>query len=217
MAFAELKDKQRLLRDDFPSDLGLRVHRSLSWLNRAELSGDDVDAQFIFLWISFNAAYATDIEIQNRSSEANCFESFFQAVLESDKDERLYELVWSEFANTIRVLLDNQFIFQPFWDYHNGRISKDDWEARFSASKKRVAKGLGQKDTGKVLSVVFRRLYTLRNQIIHGGATWNSSANRSQLRDCSNILMKVMPVVIDLMMENPSVEWGDAFYPLIKQ
>ena len=38
--------------------LSLRLHRALSWLNRAEQLADDPDSQFIFLWIAFNAAYA---------------------------------------------------------------------------------------------------------------------------------------------------------------
>lgn len=38
-------------------------------------------------------------------------------------------------------------------------------------------------ETGTVLMILFDRLYVLRNQIIHGGATWNSSVNRDQVRD----------------------------------
>ena len=61
LKFSELKTKQRKIRSDFPKELGLCVHRCLSWLNRAEQAGDDGDAVFIFLWISFNAAYAEEI------------------------------------------------------------------------------------------------------------------------------------------------------------
>ena len=38
--------------------MGLRVHRAISWIGRAEVCGTDADAKFIFLWIAFNAAYA---------------------------------------------------------------------------------------------------------------------------------------------------------------
>lgn len=30
---------------------------------------------------------------------------------------------------------------------------------------------------------LLRRLYVLRNQLVHGSATWNSSANRAKVRD----------------------------------
>lgn len=55
----ELKARQRAERDSYPENLSLRVHRALSWLDRAE-QDDDPDSRFIFLWIAFNAAYATD-------------------------------------------------------------------------------------------------------------------------------------------------------------
>lgn len=57
-----LKEKQRSLRDGFQKPLGLRVHRALSWLRRAEVEDGDHDVRFILLWIGFNAAYAGDVE-----------------------------------------------------------------------------------------------------------------------------------------------------------
>jgi hypothetical protein len=58
---ADLKTKQRRLRDGFPDPLALRVHRALSWLGRAQAEPDDSDVRFILLWIGFNAAYAGDV------------------------------------------------------------------------------------------------------------------------------------------------------------
>ena len=46
---AELKARQRALRDGFPEALGLRVHRALSWLDRAEQETQDEDTRFILL------------------------------------------------------------------------------------------------------------------------------------------------------------------------
>lgn len=47
-----LKGKQRWLRGGFPTPLTLRVHRSLSWLRRAEAEADDLDIRFILLGAS---------------------------------------------------------------------------------------------------------------------------------------------------------------------
>jgi hypothetical protein len=33
----------------------------------------------------------------------------------------------------------------------------------------------------KSIKVMFDRLYTLRNQLLHGGATWNGAVNRAQI------------------------------------
>ena len=74
---------------------------------------------------------------------------------------------------------------------------------------------LAQRDTADVLAVLFNRIYTLRNQIMHGGATWDSSINRPQLHDCGKLLGKLVPLIIHLMLENLDALWGDAFYPVV--
>ena len=54
----------------------------------------------------------------------------------------------------------------------------------------------------------------LRNQLVHGGATWNSGVNRDQVRDGAHILAVLVPVFIDLMMDNPQAPWGAPYYPV---
>ncbi len=55
-----------------------------------------------------------------------------------------------------------------------------------------------------MLSEVFVRLCTLRNQLMHGSGTWNSSVNRAQLA-------RVLPV----MMDHPARFEGRTFYPVM--
>jgi len=50
----------------------------------------------------------------------------------------------------------------------------------------------------------------------NGGATWNSSVNRSQIRDGHEILAFLVPLFIDLMMDNPDKNWGAPYYPVIE-
>jgi hypothetical protein len=47
-------------------------------------------------------------------------------------------------------------------------------------------------------------LYFLRNQLVHGGSAWNSEESRAQVRDGAAILAFLMPVFVDLMMDNPT-------------
>lgn len=68
----------------------------------------------------------------------------------------------------------------------------------------------------KLFAATFERLYVLRNQVMHGGATWHSSVNRDQIRDGVNILGDVVPIIIHLMMENPRQLWGDPVYPVVE-
>jgi len=216
LSYKELKSRQREERDTYPMNLGLRVHRALSWLNRAEQCENDLDAEFIFLWIAYNAAYANDIDDHRRFTEQVTFQNFLNRLCDLDKNQKIYNLVWSEFTSSIRVLLDNKFVFQPFWDFQNKKIDEDDWHNRFQKAKNSAHRALGNKETGKVLAIIFSRLYTLRNQLLHGGATWNSGVNRDQMRDAANFLGKLIPIIIEIMMDNSNVFWGEACYPVVE-
>ena len=81
------------------------------------------------------------------------------------------------------MLMENRYVFNPFWQHHNGIDGFADWEDRFKVSARAFAHAFQAGDTAKVLSFVFDRLYVLRNQLVHGGSTWNSGVNRAQVRD----------------------------------
>jgi len=214
----KLKARQRAERHAFHPNLALRVHRALSWLDRAEqlAAEGDQDGSFVFLWIAFNAAYATEIDDRYRLSEQDSFRAFLQKLKDLDGLERIENLLWTEFAGSIRVLLDNKYVFQDFWNFKNGTLTEDEWKRRFVDAKKVAQLALASRDSVTVLSVVMSRIYTLRNQLVHGGATWNSSVNRDQIRDCSNLLGKLVPLVIEIMLDNATTLWGDACYPVVE-
>ena len=112
--------------------------------------------------------------------------------------------------------MENRYVFNPFWQHHNGIDGFEDWAERFKISAKSFASAFQSSDTTKVLSLVFDRLYVLRNQLVHGGATWNGSVNRAQVCDGAAILSFLMPVFIDIMMDHPLEDWGRPFYPVVK-
>ena len=191
------------------------MHRALSWLGRAEQELEDPDARFTFLWIAFNAAYATESD-DELLTESKAFRRFLARLVELDGQGRIAYMVWQEFTGSIRLLLANPYVFADFWSHHNGRLSRDEWERRFRGSRRVANTALSQQDTARVLRIVFARLYVLRNQLMHGGATWNGSVNREQVRDCANLLGKLVPLIIEIMMDHPAHDWGPATYPVIK-
>jgi len=213
--YTQLKIRHRQLRDQAPTNLALRVHRALSWLQRAEMAADE-DGKFIFLWIAFNAAYACEIEHNSRLSEQSTFRSFLEKLCLLDTDKSIDKLVWQEFSGSIRVLLNTPYVLQGFWDYHCQRITEQEWKNQLATGKKMASQALSSGNTPILLGVIFNRLYTLRNQLIHGGATWNSQVNRKQLHDCVGLLHKLIPQIISLMMEHPETLWGDACYPVVE-
>ena len=214
--FSYLKVRHREIRDEFTEALSLRLHRALSWLNRAEQESSDHDARFIFLWVAFNAAYANDIIDRQIFTERKLFQNFLGRLIDSDTDKLLYELVWDKFSGAIRLLIDNQYVFQPFWDYQNGRTTEEQWQQAFQNSKAAALRAMGSMDTQKVMGIMFDRLYTLRNQLLHGGATWNGNVNRSQISQGAEIMGQVVPIVIHLMMNDHQRVWGDACYPVVE-
>jgi hypothetical protein len=65
------------------------------------------------------------------------------------------------------------------------------------------------------LEVVLDRLYILRNQLVHGGATYQSKVNRDQVKTGNNMLQLLIPVFIEIMMHNHQENWGEIYYPVV--
>lgn len=76
---------------------------------------------FVCLWIAFNAAYAQDLGdgANGATSERQAFRNVMADVCTLDEGNALAALVWQVFPDPIRLLLDNQYVFQPFWDALN--------------------------------------------------------------------------------------------------
>ncbi|MCV2890680.1 HEPN domain-containing protein [Ruegeria aquimaris] len=216
LTFRALKEKQRAIRTGFPEAMGLRIHRAISWIGRAEACGEDEDARFIFLWIAFNAAYADEREFQSVAlGERSAFSEYFGKLVTHDEGLRIYKALWQRFSGPVRMLMQNRFVFNPFWQHQNGIKGFEDWEDKFLISSRSFGQAFQDGDCVRVLSFVFDRLYVLRNQLVHGGSTWNSGVNRAQVRDGAAILSFLLPVFVDLMMDNPREDWGRPFYPVI--
>jgi hypothetical protein len=90
MNYDQHKTRHRAERGASHPNLSLRVHRALSWLDRAEQLGEqnDLDGQFILLWIAFNAAYATEIDERFRLSEQETFRGFLEKLTQLDAGKK---------------------------------------------------------------------------------------------------------------------------------
>lgn len=207
--------KARLTRDasHYPDATRVRLHRALSWLGRAEREDKDPDAAFIFLWIAFNAAYAR--EFGQDENERQRLGQFVAQLVAVDTDQRLRALAFSQFSGPIRTLIENKFVFEPFWTALREHDASDTWERKFHASHKAALASIVNGDTATVLSIVFDRLYVLRNQLVHGGATWNGKVNRAQVKDGVRILGAIIPAILGLMLDHPGLEFGDVLYPVV--
>lgn len=211
--YKALKARHREMRDEQPEHLRVRIHRALSWLERAELESKDPDIRFILLWIALNAAYSREFSLDEK--ERDRVHEFLRTLVARDAETgRLQQGLVDKFTGPIRTLIDNKYTYYPFWKALRDHDSSEEWKKRFNKERKVATKSLLNKDTATVLAIVFDRLYVLRNQLVHGGATWNGRINRQQVRDGAAILGFLVPLVLEIMLEQPDLDLGDVLYPV---
>ena len=202
-----------------------RLRRAYTWLERSERNGTEDVERFVFLWIAFNAAYGDESALrwfveggEAKETEADRFRTFLGNIVEQDRMGVLEGIVWDKFPGPIRVLLSNRYVYRPFWMAVWGSDRGGGWRRRFEGSKRTALAALSDRDVFTVLSVVFDRLYTLRNQIFHGGTTYPSGVGLDQIRDGSRIMASLVPAILDIMRQeivsNPDSElWGKVAFP----
>ncbi len=201
--------------ETLPDEIALRAHRAISWLERAEQQVDDDDVAFILYWVSFNALYVQEKTDWSQKSERMAFANFFDEISTLDTEDTIYDAFWDRFSSSVRTLMDNKYVYQPFWNNVNQIPGYENWEERFIKSKDNVHVALRLKDTKMLLTTIFDRLYVLRNQLVHGAATWRGKINRPQVKDGAQILAFLVPLFVVLMINNPNSPWGKPTYPVI--
>lgn len=214
---SDLDGFQELLRR-LPRDRpnGVRLHRAVSWLRCARDHAGEDDLRFMALWVAFNACYAGEDEDRSDRSlrERQRFRNFLARLVEHDRGRRLYDCLWNEFAGPVRALVDSKYLFMPFWDCQ--RTGSGDWERRLHLSGLEYRRLMKQPTSVvEILCIVLDRLYVLRNQVFHGGATWESSVNRAQVRSGAAIMAKIVPIVVEIMYAEMDRDWGRIEYPVV--
>ena len=217
----------------------LRMRRGTSWLARAEedLFGretPDPDAAFVFYWIAFNAAYADNRADGTEGGERARFNDYFGQLLFHDKDDAICGALRDEFSKeTFLAFINNQYLYWRFWAHHGGDPRHGNWQARFERDNREATIALDrvmprrgnamslaavqerQRAGQRALGTLFERMYVFRNQMVHGGATYQSRVTGAQVRDGARIMALLVPLFIGLMMDNPGVDWGVPRYPPI--
>lgn len=220
--YQSLKNLLRSHKDDFSQVHSTRMHRSLSWLKAAtvQLEGDNLDQAFINLWISFSACFYIEGE--------QPIAPFIEKVVALDEKHKIYDCLWHEYSGSVKSLIKNPFVFAEFWQAQRTHLQKkvdddqfDDskieasWRPSFEQSSVEALNYLSRKKVAPLFSIVLDRLYVLRNQVLQGGATYQSRVNREQVTDGVNLLASIMPIIIEIMLNSSDQNWGDIAYPVI--
>lgn len=200
-----------------PFNLDVKVRRALSWMKQAEdIEDSNSDNRFLFYWIAFNALYSSKIEDSGtHTNEHVIYRRYFKKLLNADKKKRIYNMVWGHMKPQFRQLITNKYLFGYFWKFHNNELEAKSWDQIFQSMNKKFQNHLKYDRVPEALADVFSRLYVLRNQIIHGGSTWGGDRNRNQVKICSKVISVMVPLMVDIMLDSPDVDWGDLHYPVL--
>ena len=212
---AQLKTQLREKRDQLSETHATRLHRALSWLACSANQSEDADLQFISLWVSFNACYAVDEGGSESLAERFAFQRFVEKIIQHDTDKKVYACLWQTYSGPVKALIKNPYVFHGFWAVK--RLDKNDesWAKLFDQSSVSALNHLSRQNVPELLSIVLDRLFVLRNQLLHGGATYQSRLNREQVNDGAQLLIALMPIVIEIMLNSPNEDWGDIYYPVL--
>ena len=214
LSFDGLKQRLRDQRDLFNQLHSTRLHRALSWLKAAENQADDKDMQFISAWISFSACSFSGAEHSSASlAEQISFQRFIQQLVELDNEQKIYHCLWHQYSGPVKALIKNPYVFAPFWQ--SQRENNDDWKPLFDRSSVDALNYLSRQKVPELLGIVLDRLCVLHNQVVGGGATYQSQINREQVEDGAQLLMTLMPIIIDIMLESSDHDWGELAYPVV--
>lgn len=190
----------------------IRIHRALSWYERAQALDlqSQSDGRLIYGWIAFNALYGSwDEELGMPRRDGEGWKRFLEELLAIDSQGWLAaELIALE--PDVLPLLENRYLDMRFW--------KNPQQAGSYKRKFHEAQRLYQnRQWAVLLSYVFERVYVLRGQVVHGGATSGSKLNRENLQRCVRILERLLPVILSLAIEQRIDDrWPPLCYPPIE-
>ena len=188
------------------------MYRADSWIRHAEKDPLDDDDRFIALWIAFNALYGqadSYLMESTKPSEMQDVRTFVARACQIKGSERRFLRGLEAVGDDVRILCESPFLYIEYW----GSGFTDALEGRLQSLSGRAAPR-NRKALVQFLGDLFERIYVLRNQILHGSATYGSGANRGTLEPALRVLRELVPLLRTLVDESDSaVDWGRLPYP----
>ena len=194
-----------------------RIKRAISWYDRAENEIKDADAKVIFFWIAFNALYGEDKFEEREAKRQN---KFLKQIVKLDSNQ-IHTTIKEDCPEEYINLMSNRYICWQYWGEIRNRLSnsgikrKQEKDLENSMDKRWDSIDAGdetsakaflaenectEKRTSQNLCALFERIYELRNQIVHGNASWSADVNRSQVENGCAVLESLIPLFIHLML-----------------
>ena len=139
------------------------------------------------------------------------------------KRNRIRSILQERLDDRVRTLLGNPFVFCPFWRWFwddKGDSKGVGSTADFRQKNAEAWRNWDRGDVHGFLTEVLERLYTLRNQVFHGGFTYRGGKGREQIRDGAEIMAALVKATLNIMKADikgdpDSEAWQDIGYPTV--
>jgi hypothetical protein len=198
-------------------EVRIRIHRALTWLEfagRCDASAD-LDARLIAQWIALNSLYGRwDTRAGNPMPDRESLREFTVQALAHDHDG-LFASVLASHAKLAMSLFEDRYLCRHFWEEPTsprGRQRNRDaaWGANLARDHLREGRHAA------LLERLLDRIHFVRNQLVHGGSSYNGRLNRTAVRRASQMLDHLLVCFLQVIMEHGYMDdWGELCYPPI--
>ncbi len=195
-----------------------RLQRADSWIRAASgLRPDQKHEAFIFLSIALNCLYGRrqyEGDETRIGEDLEVFLTKIQALHEKDR-ERGGSLLTAATAACRKegaALIRDKFLVNRYW---RGEQPPAELQDRLNRDAALALTRLGEGSSREFLALVFRRIAVLRNQIMHGCATYGPrSFGRASLDKGLRVLRVMVPAFYQLISRHgQAVKWEPVPYP----
>jgi hypothetical protein len=195
-----------------------RVRRADSWMKAAaRLQKDQLHETFLFLYIAFNCLYGRRQYDEDEGKIGEDLKTFFRKIVtlaEYDKKdgERALEKAIAECRGDGAILIRDRFLDNRYW---RRDLPVRPLHEQLKSDAKTALEQLAAGDPGEFLLLTFRRVSVLRNQIMHGCATYGpGSAGRPSVAIAVRVMNVMIPAFHSMIRNYGShVEWDPIPYP----
>jgi hypothetical protein len=198
-----------------------RLQRADSWIQAAqELPSDRMHEAFIFLYIAFNCMYGRRKYEGDESQIEEDLDMFIGRILVmQQKDAQQGGTILKDAMASCRqdgaVLIRDRFLVNRYW---RGNQPAAALLAKLNKEAVSALEAYADGNYQVFLATLVRRISVLRNQVMHGCATYGArSYGRASLEKALHVLKALVPAFYQLMRRHGhEITWDAIPYPRLK-
>jgi hypothetical protein len=195
-----------------------RVRRADSWIKAsARLQSDQLHEAFVFLYIAFNCLYGRRQYEGDETRIGEDLKAFFGKILElaaydrKDGGEILQQAIKAS-SKDGALLIRDRFLDHRYW---KRALPVERLHEALKSDAKAALEQVAAGEYGDFLFLTFTRISVMRNQIMHGCATYGpATAGRSSLAVAVRLMKVVIPAFQALVRNSGQhASWEPVPYP----